>query len=181
MTICKIFEKSAERFLRQCITAVMLLLLLASLAEAEAKQGKQLMAYGDIPFGISANKTKNLLKKKFRRVDELYSHQTFVGYRAELRKGLMGVYYADYNIYRGKLVSSEVVGPDDFVEKYMKKKFGEPTRKSPTSVTCGHSIRSTGTYNLDNLIWDVEGGMVAIEYQCRDRSLTKAGVIKAAQ
>jgi len=91
----------------------------------------------------------------------------------------MGVYYADYNIYGGKLVSSEVVGPDDFVEKYMKKKFGEPTRKSPTSVTCGHSIRSRGTYNLDNLIWDVEGGMVAIEYQCRDRSLTKAGVIKA--
>jgi len=74
-TMCKLFEQSAESFLSQCVfwgTAVMLILLLVS--PVEAKQGKQLMAYGDIPFGISANKTKALLKKKIRRVDELYSH-----------------------------------------------------------------------------------------------------------
>lgn len=157
------------------IFVILICCVLPSVSSAD--QGN-IVAYGDIPFGISYKRTKSLLSNKFGKVDTTFSRDAEDGLRVSYRRG-KDFYHFDYNFHKGKLVTCIITAPTNFIKNYFNKKYGKPTSTYPASVFCGTSLRSQGTYNVTNDVWERSQGTATLKFVCEHRTLTQLGIIEA--
>ena len=159
------------------IVCLVFILLTCWLDISFSSTGNNVVAYGDVPFGISYKQTKSLLSSKFGKVHRTISSDSVEGLIVWYRKG-NDLFHFKYGFRNDKLIKCTMTAPKDFIKDYFNKKYGKPTSNYSGSVSCG-SLRYRGTYDIINEVWERPKGKATLKYVCEQHTLTQHGIIEA--
>lgn len=152
-----------------------LLLLITVPVHAE---GMKVFAYGDISWGTPYNQAKNILISKHGRIMELSDRDNAKYLRVYHKIKSTKFDFVEYCFLKGKLRSCAIHAPSDVLEKYFVKKYGKPTLIANRSVDYFRSIRSNGTYDAKDPVWEGTNATAMIKTVSEHRSIDVVGLIE---